>query len=113
MKDMKSFVKRSEKQIETRLRRRLKSEIPSAMCIKFVSPGCVGVPDRIIILPGGFIVFAELKAPGRSERRIQERIQDKMSRLGCHVMSCVDSYEAVEELISYCVELCRKGQLSE
>jgi len=28
---------------------------------KWVSPGCVGVPDRIVIIPGGRILFLELK----------------------------------------------------
>lgn len=31
------------------------------LCYKFTSPGNPGVPDRIIILPGGRVVFAELK----------------------------------------------------
>ena len=31
------------------------------LCYKFTSPGNPGVPDRVIILPGGRVVFAELK----------------------------------------------------
>ena len=31
------------------------------VCFKFVSPGTVGVPDRIVILPGGEITWVELK----------------------------------------------------
>lgn len=31
------------------------------LCYKFTSPGNPGVPDRIIILPGGQVIFAELK----------------------------------------------------
>lgn len=30
-------------------------------CYKFVSPGNIGVPDRIAILPGGRVIFVELK----------------------------------------------------
>lgn len=30
--------------------------------MKFVSPGNDGVPDRIVILPGGAVIFVELKA---------------------------------------------------
>ncbi|WP_440300175.1 VRR-NUC domain-containing protein [Huintestinicola butyrica] len=30
---------------------------------KFVSPGSNGVPDRIICLPNGTVIFAELKSP--------------------------------------------------
>ncbi len=40
---------------------------------KFVSPGLAGVPDRIVILPGGIVHFVELKAPGGKPSRIQLR----------------------------------------
>lgn len=33
------------------------------LCLKWVCPGWAGVPDRIILLPGGKIVFVELKRP--------------------------------------------------
>lgn len=32
---------------------------------KFVSPGCPGVPDRLCVMPYGYIVFVEVKRPGR------------------------------------------------
>ena len=53
--------KKSESAIEGRLRDRVK--LLGGRCLKFVSPGQNGVPDRIILLPGGRVVFAELKAP--------------------------------------------------
>lgn len=34
------------------------------LCLKFVSPGANGVPDRIVIMPGGAVGFVEVKAPG-------------------------------------------------
>lgn len=33
------------------------------MCLKWVCPGWAGVPDRIILMPGGRLVFAETKRP--------------------------------------------------
>ena len=33
------------------------------MCLKWVCPGWSGVPDRIILLPGGRVLFAETKRP--------------------------------------------------
>ena len=30
-------------------------------CYKWVSPGNSGVPDRIVFLPGGKVIFVELK----------------------------------------------------
>lgn len=48
-----------ESTIEARLVREVKKR--GGLCYKFVSPGSPGVPDRIIILPGGRTVYAELK----------------------------------------------------
>ena len=31
------------------------------VALKFVSPGHAGVPDRLVLLPGGRIIFVELK----------------------------------------------------
>lgn len=41
------------------------------MCMKWVCPGWAGVPDRIILLPGGRVIFAETKRPKGSH--IEER----------------------------------------
>ena len=49
---------------EAEIEKRLKNGIRQigGRCYKFVSPGNDGVPDRIVVLPGGQIVFIELKA---------------------------------------------------
>lgn len=39
---------------------------------KFVSPGNAGVPDRVVCLPGGRVVFVELKAEGGRLSKIQD-----------------------------------------
>ena len=49
-----------EAEIEKRLRNGIRQI--GGRCYKFVSPGNDGVPDRIVVLPGGKIVFIELKA---------------------------------------------------
>ncbi len=53
---------------------------------KFVSPGCDGVPDRIVITPGGAVVFWELKTEtGRLSPR--QRLQiDRLQSHGCQVV---------------------------
>ena len=38
---------------------------------KFISPGQAGVPDRIAVLPGGRVVFVELKKENERLRPIQ------------------------------------------
>lgn len=33
------------------------------LCLKWVCPGWAGVPDRIVLLPGGRVIFVEVKRP--------------------------------------------------
>ena len=61
---------------------------------KFVSPGLDGVPDRIILLPGGRIAFIETKAPGKKMRPLQIRRKEQLESLGFPVY-CVDSVEQI------------------
>ena len=61
---------------------------------KFVSPGNSGVPDRIIVLPGGKIGFCELKRPGGKTSKLQDVQIKKLKSRGCFVR-VVDSYEGV------------------
>lgn len=87
----------SEKQIEARLRKRV-HEIGGA-ALKFVSPGNSGVPDRIVLLPGGRLVFVELKKPGGELSPLQVKTMKKLTGLGFKYF-VIDSYEKVEGLIS-------------
>lgn len=68
------------------------------MCIKFTSPGMSGVPDRIVILPGGKIGFAEMKAPGKKPRRLQRNVLRRLYQLGCRVC-VIDNLESAENFI--------------
>jgi hypothetical protein len=73
-----------ENAIEAYLRDRVK-EI-GGKAYKFVSPGNDGVPDRLVCLPGGRVIFVELKAPGKKPTELQVRQQSNLQRLGCWVM---------------------------
>ena len=42
------------------------------MAAKFVSPSMNGMPDRLVLLPGGRMGFVELKAPGKKPQLVQE-----------------------------------------
>ena len=64
------------------------------LALKFVSPGMDGVPDRIVLLPGGKIVFVELKAPGKALRPLQQRRAKQLTALGFQVF-CVDRIEQI------------------
>ena len=83
--------------IEARLRKAV--ERAGGKCMKWVCPGHTGVPDRIIIMPGGRVYFAETKAPGEKERARQEYVQRKLKELGFTVFSSVDSVERIGEVM--------------
>lgn len=65
---------------------------------KFTSPGNAGVPDRLILLPGATIAFAEVKAPGQKPRPLQVHAHDDIRRLGLRVY-VPDSREAVDQML--------------
>lgn len=54
-----------EKEIESRLVKLVKRR--GGLCLKWVCPGWAGVPDRIVLLPRGRVVFVELKRPKGGE----------------------------------------------
>jgi len=68
------------------------------LAAKFVSPGMVGVPDRIVFLPGGRTAFAELKAPGKTPTAMQRYRHQQLRELGFTVM-VVASPEDIETFI--------------
>jgi hypothetical protein len=69
-----------------------------ALVFKFVSPGQAGVPDRVVLLPGGRVVFAEMKAPGEKPRPLQRAVFARMARAG-HPVYIIDSREAVKKFM--------------
>ena len=72
-----------EKQIEQRLSQRVKQL--GGVAFNFVSPSMDGMPDRLILLPGGRAAFAELKAPGLHPRPLQLRRKRQLEALGFRV----------------------------
>ena len=72
-----------EKAIEQKLSLMVKRR--DGICPKFVSPGFDGVPDRIVLLPGGRIAFVEVKAPGKKPRPLQLARHALLRRLGFQV----------------------------
>ena len=67
-----------ESSIEAYLKQRIHTI--GGECFKFVSPGRVGVPDRLVVLPGGEVIWCELKAPGGKvsgpQARCHKRLKD-------------------------------------
>lgn len=54
-----------EKDVEKHLTRAVGKA--GGLCMKWVCPGWAGVPDRIVLLPRGRIIFVELKRDPRAE----------------------------------------------
>lgn len=70
-----------EKDIETKLRKMV--EARGGLCLKWVCPGWSGVPDRIILLPGGHVIFAETKRPkGGKLSPLQNKWRLWLNKLG-------------------------------
>lgn len=88
----------SEKAVEQYLRVQVKTI--DGQAYKFISPGNAGVPDRLILLPGGRVAFVELKAPGKKLTALQEAQQRKISGLGFEVF-VIDNKSKVDEFIKF------------
>ena len=76
----------TEKQIEQALVKAVKSA--GGLCLKWVSPGWDGAPDRIVLFGGsniGRIAFVEVKAPGGKARKIQQVRHRQLRKLGFKV----------------------------
>lgn len=66
---------------------------------KWVSPGVRGVPDRIVILPGGRVYFVEVKRPGGKPRADQVVQLRQLRELGCNVYVVDDADKFFAEIV--------------
>lgn len=72
-----------EKDIERRLKKKVESR--GGLCLKF-TPAESGFPDRVLVLPGGRVVFVELKrAATERPRKLQEYQIKRLKDLGAEV----------------------------
>ena len=72
-----------EKDVEAALVRRVKAL--GGLCEKFTSPGRRSVPDRLVTMPDGKIIFVELKRHGGKPTEAQLKDHAKRRELGCDV----------------------------
>ena len=87
----------SEKAVEKYLRdevRRL-----GGRSYKWVSPGCSGVPDRIVVKPGGGVFFVETKSEGKTSTPQQKKRQSELTAMGCAVYAEIDTKDKVSEVL--------------
>lgn len=85
---------------ETRVEKALRVEVRDrgGWAIKLL-PSVSGLPDRIVLLPGGRITFVELKSPTGTVAPHQSVIHRRLAELGFPVV-VLSSVEAVEEWIN-------------
>lgn len=98
-----------EKDIERHLRDGVRNL--GGLCLKFVTPGFTGVPDRIILMRGGVIAFVETKRPGQKERQRQAFVQHRLRKMGFPVFSAVDSWAKVDGVLCWCAERMRRNEV--
>lgn len=62
--------------------------------VKWVAPGVMGVPDRLVFLPDGRLFFVEVKQPGGVTHGAQPLIHQRLTRLGwpVHVVDDADRF---------------------
>lgn len=85
---------------ESRIEKVLKNKVQDmgGIALKFVSPGMTGVPDRIVLIPNGKVVFVELKASGKTMRPLQLKRKSQLEYLGFKVY-LIDSLQGVDSFI--------------
>ena len=86
-----------EKEVEKFLVREVKKI--GGVSFKFISPGNAGVPDRIVMLPNGKVVFVELKTDKGKLTKLQEVQIKKISNLGADAR-VLRGIEGVREFIN-------------
>jgi len=73
----------SEKVIERKLNEWIKAS--KGHCFKLSSEFHKGLPDRMVMLPGGKLFFCELKSIGKKPDTFQKIVHNTMRKLGFRV----------------------------
>ena len=96
------FRKGNQGMLEAGLEQKMKTEVEAkgGMFLKWTSPGFTGVPDRIALLPGGRILFVEVKRPGLADGRTprQKRVAFQLKALGFDVIRAASLEELRDAL---------------
>ena len=94
---MTKYSEASEKALERYLVER--SKAIGVLALKYSSATTVGYPDRLLVVPGGTVVWVEVKSAGQHPRKIQALRHEELKRLG-HVVYVVDSREGIDSIIT-------------
>lgn len=84
----------NEKLIEKKLREAVAKM--GGLAMKFYSAYNTGVPDRLVLMPGGKVSFVELKTTGKKPTKLQSACHAKLRKLGFEVF-VIDTQEGLDE----------------
>ena len=90
-------VTESEKSLEARLRREV--EARGGKAIKLTSQLHRGLPDRLVLMPGGHAWFVEVKTTGRKPTKLQQAVHRDLRAMGFDVF-VVDSTASLEKVVA-------------
>lgn len=79
---------------------RLAVEAANGLALKMICPWFTGMPDRLVLLPGGKALFIEFKSTGERLRKRQEYVRNLLTQLGFAVW-VIDSQESLNEFIQH------------
>jgi len=86
---------------ESKIEKALCDEVKkrSGLCIKLLPLYFAGIPDRLVLLPNGIMFFCELKAEGKTPRKVQGAVHKQLRALGFNV-EVADSIEQCVKLVN-------------
>jgi hypothetical protein len=85
----------SEKALERKLKEVIKFN--KGLYLKLLPFQFNGLPDRLCLLPGGVIFFAEIKTTGEKPKKLQTYVHRKLRTLGFKVF-IIDTPEHIKEI---------------
>lgn len=88
--------RKSEKYLEGLLVKRTK--YLGCLCLKYSNGNETGYPDRMVLLPGGDLLWVEVKSAGKKLRPIQGARKKQLEAIG-HEVYVVDSLESLDTVI--------------
>jgi len=85
----------SEKALEARLRREVEKR--GGKAIKLTSQLHRGLPDRMVLMPGGHVWFVELKTTGKRPTKLQASVHRDLRAMGfsVFVIDCTYGLDAL------------------
>ena len=89
--------KDSEKTLERSLVEKIR--LLGGLCLKLQGNMYAGMPDRLILLPGGRAIFVELKSEGIKPRKLQLIRHEELRALGFKVF-VIDTHEKLTQFLN-------------